>query len=63
MSITNYDLELLNTVGHRSIDSEDLQNLFVLHVIGGVFLDVGVERLSTHVDYDGTAQLKSNLIP
>ena len=63
MSITNYDLELLNTVGHRSIDSEDLQNLLVLHVIGGVFLDVGVERLSTHVDYDGTAQLKSNLIP
>ena len=63
MSITNYDLELLNTVGHRSIDSEDLQNLFVLHVIGGVFLDVGVERLSTHVDYDGTAQLKNNLIP
>ena len=63
MSITNYDLELLNTVGHRSIDSEDLQNLFVLHVIGGVFLDVGVERLSTHVDYDATAQLKSNLIP
>lgn len=45
-------------MGNRSIDSEDLENLFVLNVIGGVFLDVGVKRLSTDVDYEGTAQLE-----
>ena len=51
-------LKLLDAVGYRSIDSEGLKNLFVFNVIGGIFLGVGVERLSTHVDYDGTAQLE-----
>ena len=51
-------LKLLDAVGYRSINSEGLKNLFVFNVIGGIFLGVGVERLSTHVDYDGTAQLE-----
>ena len=50
-------LKLFDAVGNWSIDSQGLKDLSVLHVIGGIFLSVGVQRLSTHIDYDGSAQL------
>ena len=50
-------LKLFDAMGDWSIDSQGLKDLFVLNVIGGIFLGVGVQRLSTHIDYDGSAQL------
>ena len=50
-------LKLFDAVGNWSIDSQGLKDLSVLHVIGGIFLSVGVQRLPTHIDYDGSAQL------
>ena len=50
-------LKLFDAVGNWSIDSQGLKDLSVLNVIGGIFLSVGVQRLSTHIDYDGSAQL------
>ena len=51
-------LKLFDAVGDWSIDSQGLKDLSVFNVIGGIFLGVGVQRLSTHIDYDGSAQLR-----
>ena len=50
-------LKLLDAVGDWSIDSKGLKDLSVFNMIGGIFLGVGVQRLSTHLDYNGSAQL------